>query len=408
MCDTLAYFSREEPGRSFFAKNSDRDPGEPQIIEWAGDAVRNFHNGFLDEKLKKYTEGPFRILQKVFPGFSHPYGALLSRPLWIWGAEMGLNEKGVAIGNEAVFSHRKLQKDGLLGMDILRLALHNAADAGAAAVLIIELLEKYGQGGNGSYSGTLKYHNSFLIKDPQKILVLESAGKQWALKEVSGSASVSNSYSRGTDYQKSPEGMTGKNLFAKQERRLVTFFGHGRFRQKYTSQAIENRDKSLLQLFSLMRSHINAKDRPAGGMKSICVHPGWLVKSETTSSFVADFYNGARIVWHTSAPNPCVALYKPVLVYPGAGMLPLFADRQRSKAYFLENRRISEFLLKHHSFFEQEVRPLRDQTERQFVEMVYTGFENKSPGEIAENIRQCYLLEKDYLNSIRKRIKQKP
>ena len=56
MCDTLAFFSCEEHGRSFFARNSDRDPGEPQILEQIDDAVKDFQTGFLVERLKKYTE----------------------------------------------------------------------------------------------------------------------------------------------------------------------------------------------------------------------------------------------------------------------------------------------------------------------------------------------------------------
>lgn len=50
---------------------------------------------------------------------------ILSKPGWMWGAEMGANECGVVIGNEAIWTN---DNDGdhdpyvkrLLGMDLVR------------------------------------------------------------------------------------------------------------------------------------------------------------------------------------------------------------------------------------------------------------------------------------------------
>jgi dipeptidase len=71
----------------------------------------------------------------------------------MWGAEMGVNEQGVAIGNEAVFTKIPLNKEntGLTGMDMLRIALERSNSAENALDCILEHLHNFGQDACGGY-----------------------------------------------------------------------------------------------------------------------------------------------------------------------------------------------------------------------------------------------------------------
>lgn len=124
-----------------------------------------------------------------------------SRPYWIWGFEHGVNEMGVAVGNEALFAKAPASADpGLIGMDYVRLVLERAATADEGVHVLTSLLEQYGQSGATSTLAARGYDNGYIIADAETAWMVETVGKHWVAKRVSDVGRISNAYSVGADY----------------------------------------------------------------------------------------------------------------------------------------------------------------------------------------------------------------
>src|SRR5690242_14654550 len=188
MCDTLvATPEYTADGAVWFAKNSDREPGEAQRVEHLPAQLHN----------RRTVQCTYVEVAQV----ERTNEIVISRPFWMWGAEMGANQHGVAIGNEAVFTRLPYAKTGLTGMDLLRLALERAAAAREALEIITQLLAEHGQGGGCGYRNRkFRYHNSFIIADPQEAWVLETAGPHWAAERVRGLRTISNALTIGKTF----------------------------------------------------------------------------------------------------------------------------------------------------------------------------------------------------------------
>jgi len=194
MCDTfVALGDATAGGEVVFGKNSDRPQGEIQIV--------------VSLPTAKPVEDKLQCTYIGIPQVEHTFAVILSKPDWMWGAEMGANERGVVIGNEAVWTTQPYSENGLLGMDLLRLGLERGESALHALEVIVGMMDEFGQGGNCAENSEMNYHNSYIIADQKEAWVLETAGKYWVADKVTnGTRSISNNLSiRGKGDLRHPE-----------------------------------------------------------------------------------------------------------------------------------------------------------------------------------------------------------
>ncbi|MBX7256914.1 MAG: peptidase U34 [Candidatus Hydrogenedentes bacterium] len=291
MCDTIAIVKKD---RVFFAKNSDRDPNEAQVLDW--------------QPRRSYDRGArIKCTHIEIPQADETHAVVLSRPFWTWGAEMGVNEHHVAIGNEAVFTKQPYAKSGLTGMDLVRLALERSNSAERACEVIVQLLRDHGQGGGcGLEKPGFTYHNSFMVADPSAAFVLETAGREYAIEKVQGLRAISNI-------------LTIPEFAAKHADGLRARLSRGGVRC-HRMIALGGRTLGPLHLFAALRDHGFRQTTPAysrmhGTMQSICMHGGgMLYTAQTTASWVSELSKAGSSHWVTATAAPCTSLFKPVKV----------------------------------------------------------------------------------------------
>ena len=153
---------------------------------------------------RRPTAGCTLRTQYLSIGDTGAHAALLSCPTWLWGAEHGVNEYGVAIGNERVATvHDAAQAPpGLIGMDLVRLGLERARSAAEALEIMIDLLSTHGQGGIADAAHHEAYDSSFLIADPAQAFVLDTSGTDFAAARFSRGTAISNRLTVGSDWMR--------------------------------------------------------------------------------------------------------------------------------------------------------------------------------------------------------------
>jgi secernin len=323
MCDTLVATPEVTAGGGMiFGKNSDREPNEAQYLFYAPAA--------------SYLPGSsVRCTYIEIPQVEHTYAVLLSRPFWMWGAEMGTNEHGVVIGNEAVFSRVPANKNQtLLGMDLLRLGLERGSSTQEALRVITSLLELYGQGGKAGYTENLFYHNSYIIADPKEAWVLETVDRHWAARQIQGVYTISNGLTLGNEWD-----LASPNLVSYAIRRgwckgrddfdfarCYSDFVYTRFSASSTrcgrtrGLLLDQKGRISVQtVMAALRDHgVTAGEdwNTETGLADpkVCAHAGFgpVRGAQSVASQVSDLRPGSFTHFFTGTSAPCTSVFKPV------------------------------------------------------------------------------------------------
>jgi dipeptidase len=326
MCDTfLALSAVTADGSVIFGKNSDREPNEAQALEYH--PARTFS-----------PPGNVKCTYRDVPQAKETFAILISRPFWMWGAEMGANEKGVVIGNEAVFTRMPLQRDkGLTGMDLIRLALERSATASRALETIVQLLADFGQGGICGYEDKrMAYHNSFIIADPREGWVLETAGQLWAAVKIDAFYAISNRLTIGEAFDQCHPQLIAtarKKGWLKKGRPFhfarcysdwfYTTFSAARRRcersRRLLTAASGKIDVSAAA--AILRDHDGQDYRPDSHFLGdrICAHAANKLArhaTQTTASLIARLKVDQQTYFATGTAAPCTAIFKPVWLEP--------------------------------------------------------------------------------------------
>ena len=379
MCDTLfASVDVTKDGIAVFAKNSDRISNEAQVL--------------LSVSAGDHPSGStVKCTYIEIPQVGHTYAVLLSKPFWIWGAEMGVNEHGVAIGNEAVFSKVPANREeALIGMDLLRLGLERAKTAIEAVKVMTGLLEEFGQGGKCGFSRWIYYHNSFIIADPREAWVLEMVDRHWVAKKSGSINTISNGLTIGGQWDMaSPDlvsyavdkkwckGRDDFNFSDCYSDVIFTRFTDSRNRCRRTTELLQS-ERGKIDIHTaarILRDHHvpgSGQRQPDRGITgaTVCMHAGFgpVRGSQTTGSMISFLHPEHPVHFFTGTAAPCTGIFKPMwtdTVPPDMGPPP--TGQYDPDSLFWRHESLHRAVLKDYDARIELYRDERDALEKEYV-----------------------------------------
>lgn len=128
-----------------------------------------------------------RIGNLLLPQVRRTATVLAGRCPGQWGYRHGLNEHGVSIGLTTIATKKSEPERGLIGSDLVRLALERGISARQAVDVLTDLAGRHGQSAEDG-----EHNPAFLIADGCEAFVLEMFGRHWAAQHVAEVRAVSD------------------------------------------------------------------------------------------------------------------------------------------------------------------------------------------------------------------------
>jgi len=368
MCDTIvALPDATEDGAVLLAKNADTEVNEAQQI--------------LRLPRRDYLPGAaVRVTHLTIPQATYTHEVILGRSFWTWGGEVGCNEHGVAIGNEAAFSNQKCEKDGTGAIDLLRLALERAASARDAVDVIGDHVVRFGQGGNCQMMGNYWFDSGLLVADRKEAWVVNCAGHHWAARQAKSTEAISNRFQIGADW----------DLSSLSASRPVNGETKPDFRARFADPvreqecAADERESCAAGLLAARRGAITMHDmaavlRDVGDEASydvtadarptkVCMHAGptparfW----HATSAMITEVRPDSVVVWMTGTSATDLSIFKPLFfgVDTPSGLMPLGTDTEGT--IWWRHERLHRPAMAHYRQLKPAIRAEFDALERSF------------------------------------------